>query len=56
MYCLDWYDSLGDLVIFGDDTNNNFQRLEILLLPCNYLHYDENNNGIPDQCTFDQKS
>ena len=46
MYCLD-YES-DDLVIYGDETNSNFQRLEILLLPCNYLHKDETNVQIRD--------
>ncbi len=37
MYCLD-RNQLEGIEIYGDEKNQNYARLEILLLPCNYLH------------------
>lgn len=36
MFCLDWHDA--KLRLYGNEKNTNFQRLEIIFLPCNYLH------------------
>ena len=27
-----------DLELYGDENNKNFMKLEVLFLPCNYLH------------------
>lgn len=37
MYCFD-VDQMKGLKIYGDEKNQNHSRLEILILPCNYLH------------------
>ncbi len=37
MYCLD-EDQIKGLKIYGDEKNQNHSRLELLILPCNYLH------------------
>ena len=37
MYCFD-KDQLEGLEIYGEEKNQNYARLEVLLLPCNYLH------------------
>ena len=37
MLCLDWDD--GDpLEIIGADSNDDYTRLEVVLVPCNYIH------------------
>ena len=35
-YCIDWEDD--DLYIFGDEYDKEYQRIEFLLTPCNYIH------------------
>ena len=36
MFCLDW-DS-QDILIYGNERNDEYQRIELVLTPCNYLH------------------
>lgn len=38
MYCLD-KDEMEGREIYGDEKNQNHARVELFLLPCNYLHY-----------------
>ena len=35
MFCIDADEHIR---IYGNENNNNYQRIEILLTPCNYLH------------------
>lgn len=35
MFCLDWSE---DILIYGNERNDNYQRIELVLVPCNYLH------------------
>ena len=35
MFCLDWSE---DISIYGNERNDNYQRIELVLVPCNYLH------------------
>ena len=37
MYCFDQAEMEG-LEIYGDEKNENYAKLEVMLLPCNYLH------------------
>ena len=34
-YCLDWTD---DILLYGNEKNEDYQRIEVVLTPCNYLH------------------
>ena len=34
MFCVD----LDELSIYGNERNLNYQRIELLFVPCNYLH------------------
>ena len=36
LYCLDWSDE--DMFVFGETYNPSYQRLEIVMVPCNYIH------------------
>ena len=36
MFCLDW-DS-QDILIYGNERNDEYQRIELVMTPCNYLH------------------
>ena len=39
MYCLDWEDDKAeDMLINGHSKNDEYQRLDIILVPCNYVH------------------
>ena len=35
MFCLDWSE---DIFIYGNEKNEEYQRIELVLTPCNYLH------------------
>ena len=35
MFCIDWS---KERLIYGNENNQNFQRIDILMNPCNYLH------------------
>ena len=53
MFCLDWDNK--DLLLYGSDSKDEYQALEILMTPCNYLHqeYDFDGNSIYDDCRWD---
>ena len=53
MFCLDWDNE--DLLIYGKKTGSQFQELEILMTPCNYLHTELEYEGdsISDDCIDD---
>ena len=36
MFCLEW-DS-QEILIYGNERNDEYQRIELVLTPCNYLH------------------
>ena len=45
LFCLD-YDSIGDLSeIWGIEDDENYQRMELILLPCNYVHAEFGHTG-----------
>ena len=35
MFCIDWD---GERVIYGNERNENNLRMDIVFVPCNYLH------------------
>ena len=37
MFCLDWVDS-DPIEIIGSEFDEDYTRLEVVLLPCNYVH------------------
>ena len=37
MYCIDRDDEV-QLEIYGIESNNNFRQLDVIAVPCNYLH------------------
>ena len=53
MYCLDWEDDdAEDKLIYGQTKNDEYQRLDIILVPCNYVHSYLGYEGdfISDEC------
>ena len=52
MYCLDWEDDIENMLIYGNRNNDEYQKIEILLVPCNYLH--SKNDSIPEECEADK--
>ena len=37
MFCVDWNEG-ENLQIYGNEKNDEYQRVELVLTPCNYLH------------------
>ena len=51
IFCLDkWTD---DFYVGGDDAGKNFQKLEALLLPCNYIDKKGSTADISKECIAD---
>ena len=48
-------DAMRTVEIYGDENNVEHQRIEMLLLPCNYLHTDTGYTGdsIHPECIDD---
>ena len=38
MLCIDWNDPEMPIIIKGDEYNDDYQRFEAVLVPCNYVH------------------
>ena len=55
MFCLDYSD---DVLIYGNEKNEEYQRLEIVLVPCNYQHtqWGYTGDSIYSGCESDLKS
>ena len=54
LYCIDWNDE-DPTLIYGKEIYMNYSRLEIIFLPCNYLHneYGFNEEKISPDCIAD---
>ena len=52
MLCIDWNDPDIPIIVKGDEANDNYQRFEAVLLPCNYLHkqWGYNSDSIHPEC------
>ena len=37
LYCIDWTE---DLYILGDEQAPDYQRIEFIVTPCNYIHQE----------------
>ena len=53
MFCIDW--DKADINLYGNENNENYQRLEIALVPCNYIHtkWGYQNDSIAEECIAD---
>lgn len=41
MFCIDWGENANeedDIVLYGNENNDEYQRIEFMLNPCNYVH------------------
>lgn len=54
LMCLDWNDD-EPLLIYGKERNDEYQRIEIVLVPCNYIHTHLGYTGdsIAPECVAD---
>ena len=55
LYCIDW-ESEGDMIsLYGDRSDDSYQRLDIIVAPCNYLNTEFGHEGdtIIDECIAD---
>ena len=52
--CLDWNDD-DPFEFVGQFTDDDYTKLEVLLVPCNYLHIENNYSGdsIHSECIAD---
>ena len=59
MLCLDWNDE-EPFEIIGSDIDDDYTRLEVNLVPCNYIHtmlgYQGDFNSISPECVTDLQS
>ena len=56
LYCIDWKKVGDKITIWGSQANQeNYQRLEFVLVPCNYVHsyYGYEGDFIADGCIAD---
>ena len=53
MYCLD--QSMDEFKVYGNERNDFYQRIEIVLVPCNYLHtkWGYDGDSIDEECIAD---
>ena len=42
-----------DLFVGGDEAGGNYQTLEVLMVPCNYIHTSGPAVNIPKECIAD---
>ena len=53
LFCIEW-DTVekGDLAVWGLENDDNYQRWEFVLLPCNYMHAEitVTDDSIEDNC------
>ena len=56
-YCLDWDDD-EPFEIYGRESGSNYQRLEVILVPCNYVHKEISDVGdtVKEECKSDLAS
>ena len=54
MYCIDWNDD-EPIEMIGNETDDDYARLEVVLAPCNYLHtmFDYQDDTISPECIAD---
>ena len=52
MYCID---NFKNFVIYGNEKNSEYQRVEVVLVPCNYLHtqFGYTEDSIHPDCVSD---
>ena len=53
--CIDWQTGEDDYEIYGEEHNPEYQRLEVVLLPCNYIHQQWGYEGdsVSPECIAD---
>ena len=54
MYCIDWNDD-DPIEMIGNETDDDYARLEVVFAPCNYLHtiYDHTEDSVSPECIAD---
>ena len=55
MFCIDW--DKEDISIYGNEKNDFYTRIEVVLVPCNYIHtplgYEE--DEVHEDCVADKE-
>lgn len=56
MYCFDWTDDVEPILIYGNEKNDEYSRVELVLVPCNYVHTRLGYEGdtVPEECLADK--
>lgn len=57
LFCVDWEKQGDKINIWGVDHNTNYQYIEIVLVPCNYVHseFGETGDKITPECLADRE-
>ena len=50
--CIDWNDE-KPISLYGREQDEDYQRLEAIITPCNYLHKSLVNDTIHPECEYD---
>ena len=55
MLCIDFEDGDEPIQIWGEESADNWQRLEVILTPCNYIHTELNydRDSVHPECVTD---
>ena len=55
LYCFDWDDFGEDLSVWSVTDDDNYQRIEIVLLLCNYIHaeFGDVGDAVAPECIHD---
>ena len=55
MLCIEWDNEDEPIIVSGIQGDPNFSSLEVLLVPCNYLHtlYDYTGDSVHPECVGD---
>ena len=50
--CIDWDDKIEPMAIQGTSSQDDFQRIDIALVPCNYVHtmFDYEDDSVSPEC------
>ena len=53
-FCIDWIDG-EPFEVYGHESEDDYQRLEVILLPCNYVHtsFGYEGDSVSPECIGD---
>ena len=57
LFCVDWEGQSDDIKIWGEDHHTNYRYIDIVLVPCNYIHTEVGwtEDKITPECLSDRE-